>query len=59
MTTFARTPDFRSPASVRDHDGWIIFGYAAFCVVLLAVAYLAAGGPGTPDADFALLLAMP
>jgi len=59
VTTFAPKPDFQSPVSVPDHDGWIIFGYALFSVVLLAAAVLATGGPGLPDAEFAVALAMP
>ena len=59
MTTFAPKPDFQSPVSVPDHDGWIMFGYALFSVVLLAAAVLATGGPGLPDAEFAVALAMP
>jgi len=43
----------RSHSTVRDHDAWIIFGYAVLCIVAIAAIYLAAGGPGASEADIA------
>jgi hypothetical protein len=43
----------RSHSTVRDHDAWIIFGYAVLSIVAIAAIYLAAGGPGASEADIA------
>jgi len=47
------------PSSVRSYDGLIIFGYAAFSVVMLAAIYFASGGPGFTDADLIAMAMMP
>ena len=59
MSSPASTSTFQSPAVSRSYDGWIILGYAAFAVVASAAMYLASGGPGLSDADFAIAMAMP
>jgi hypothetical protein len=49
----------RSRSTVRDYDGWIIFGYAVLSIVAIAAIYLAAGGPGTSEADIASAVVLP
>jgi|tagenome__1003787_1003787.scaffolds.fasta_scaffold20704258_2 hypothetical protein len=48
-----------SQYSVRNLDGWIIIGYAAFAMVALVVIYFASGGPGTADPDLMALSVLP
>jgi hypothetical protein len=60
MTISEQTP--APPPSyfrVRRYDGCIRFGYAAFGIILLATIWYASGGPGLPDADLALAMALP
>lgn len=59
MTIFTPKPTFQSPFTVPNHDGWIILGYAIFSVVFFTAVYLATGGPGMPDADFVVAMAIP
>ncbi|MGY4154312.1 MULTISPECIES: hypothetical protein [Bradyrhizobium] len=47
------------PSSVRSYDGLIVFGYAAFSVLMLATIYLASGGPSFTNADLATMTMMP
>ena len=49
----------RSRSTVRGHDAWIIFGYAALSIVAIAAIYLAAGGPGASEADIASAVVLP
>lgn len=46
-------------AAVRNYDGWIIAGYAAFAIVACVAIYFASGGPGMSDADLAIMAGMP
>lgn len=48
-----------SQYAVRNLDGWIIIGYAAFVVVALVAIYFASGGPGIADADSMALAVLP
>ncbi|MGJ4943324.1 hypothetical protein ACQR1W_22290 [Bradyrhizobium sp. HKCCYLS1011] len=49
-----------SPAQVaRNHDGWIIAGYALLAAIALAALYVASGGPGNDPAALATMVAMP
>jgi hypothetical protein len=49
----------RSHSTARDHDGWIMLGYAALAIVAIAAIYLAAGGPGTSEAEIASAVVLP
>jgi hypothetical protein len=44
---------------VRSHDGTIIFGYAAFAIVLLIAIYLGSLSSGTAAGDFATMTVFP
>jgi hypothetical protein len=44
---------------VRSYDGSIIFGYAAFAVIVLVAVYFASGGPSYSDADLSVMALMP
>ena len=46
-------------AAVRNCDGWIIAGYAAFAIAACVAIFFAAGGPGMSDADLAVMAGMP
>lgn len=59
MTIAEQRPALPPSLRVRNYDGWIMFGYAAFGIILLAAIWHASGGPGLPDADLALAMAMP
>ncbi|MGY4285519.1 hypothetical protein ACVWXO_004739 [Bradyrhizobium sp. LM2.7] len=48
-----------SQYAVRNLDGWIVIGYAAFAVVALVAIYFASGGPGIADADLTALTVLP
>jgi hypothetical protein len=43
----------------RSRDSRIILGYAAFAIMLAVGIWLAAGGPGVPQADIAVATALP
>ena len=49
----------RSHATTRDHDGWIMFGYAALAIVAIAAIYLGASGPGASEAEIASAVVLP
>jgi hypothetical protein len=36
----------RSRSAARNHDDWIMLGYALLAIVAIAAMYFAAGGPG-------------
>ena len=46
-------------SSVRSYDGFIIFGYFACSVLMLAAIYFASGGPGFTDADLSVMAMVP
>ena len=49
----------RSRSTERNHDAWIILGYAALSIVAIAAIYLAAGGPGASEAEIASAMLVP
>jgi hypothetical protein len=49
----------RSRSAVRNHDGWIMLGYAVLAIVAIAAMYFAAGGPGASEADIASAVVLP
>jgi hypothetical protein len=48
-----------SKADAPSRDMSIILGYSIFALVILLAIYLAAGGPGTAEADFANMVVFP
>ena len=49
----------RSDLAVRNYDGLIVLGYAAFAIVSIAVLYFASSGPGVTEAEFAIATVLP
>jgi hypothetical protein len=49
----------RSRSAARNHDDWIMLGYALLAIVAIAAMYFAAGGPGASEADIASAVVLP
>ena len=49
----------RSQLAIRNHDVWIMVGYALLAMVAIAAIYFAAIQPGVTQADLAIATALP
>jgi len=51
MAIADRIQDSPSDLAVRNYDGLVVIGYAAFAVLVLAAIYLGPAGPGLTGSD--------
>ena len=51
MTIADRVQDTPSDLTVRNYDGLVLLGYAAFAVLVLAAIYLGPADPGLTGSD--------
>ncbi len=58
MDIAQRTGALPSNSAVRNHDGWIIIGYAVLAAAALTVIHLASAVPMFTDGDLILMAAM-
>jgi hypothetical protein len=57
--TISKRPPVLFLAFLRYYDPWIMLGFVVLSRILLVAIYLASGGPGLSEAEFATAIALP